>query len=66
MLIVVLVRALALGCRGHHDLVLENLALRQQSHTLRRAVKPPRTRPAEPAQPEPRLVASDSIGPRSM
>jgi putative transposase len=43
-LIIVLVRALALGCRGHHDLVLENLALRQQLHALRRAVKRPRLR----------------------
>jgi hypothetical protein len=29
-MIFVLVRALALACRGHHELVLENLALRQQ------------------------------------
>ena len=29
-MIVVLIRALALACRGHHELVLENLALRQQ------------------------------------
>jgi hypothetical protein len=43
-LIVVLVRALALGCRGHHDLLLENLALRQQVHALRRAVKRLRVR----------------------
>ena len=28
-MIVVLVRALALACRGHHELVLEHLALRQ-------------------------------------
>ena len=29
-MILVIVRALALACRGHHELVLENLALRQQ------------------------------------
>src|SRR5829696_7006240 len=34
-------RALALACRGHHELVLENLALRQQLHALTRT----RTRP---------------------
>jgi hypothetical protein len=27
---------LALACRGHHDLVLENLALRQQLNALKR------------------------------
>src|SRR5439155_19354081 len=37
-MILVLVRALALACRGHHELVLENLALRQQLHALRRTV----------------------------
>jgi hypothetical protein len=35
-MIVVFVRALALACRGHHELVLENLALRQQLHAFRR------------------------------
>jgi hypothetical protein len=34
-------RALALACRGHHEVVLENLALRQQLHALTRT----RTRP---------------------
>jgi hypothetical protein len=34
--ICVLVRALALTCRGHHELVLENLALRQQLHACKR------------------------------
>src|SRR5215213_4719036 len=34
-------RALALACRGHHELVLENLALRQQLQALTRT----RTRP---------------------
>src|SRR5712691_4631695 len=37
-MILVLVRALALACRGHHELVLENLALRQQLNALRRTV----------------------------
>jgi putative transposase len=32
-------RALALTCRGHHELVLENLALRQQLHALKRTVR---------------------------
>ncbi len=36
-MILVLVRALALACRGHHELVLENLALRQQLNALRRS-----------------------------
>lgn len=40
-IIVVLVRALALACRGHHELVLENLALRQQLNALRRTGKRP-------------------------
>src|SRR6267143_5398439 len=35
-MIVVLVRALALACHGHHELVLENLALRQQLNALKR------------------------------
>lgn len=34
--IFLLVRALALACRGHHELVLDNLALRQQLNELRR------------------------------
>ena len=37
-------RALALTCRGHHELVLENLALRQQLHALKRTVRPPQLR----------------------
>src|SRR2546425_12788440 len=37
-MILVLGRALALACRGHHELVLENLALRQQLNALRRTV----------------------------
>src|SRR5882672_8019802 len=35
-MIFVLVRALVLACRGHHELVLENLALRQQLNALKR------------------------------
>jgi putative transposase len=38
-LILVLVRAVALACRGQHELVLENLALRQQLHALKRTGK---------------------------
>jgi transposase InsO family protein len=38
-LLVVLVRALTLACRGHRELVLENLALRQQLTALRRTTK---------------------------
>jgi len=40
-MIFLVIRALALTCRGHHELVLENLALRQQLNALRRkAVRP--------------------------
>ena len=35
-MIFVLVRPLALACRGHHELLLENLVLRQQLNALRR------------------------------
>src|SRR5436309_13066044 len=38
-LLVVIVRAVALACRGHRELVLENLALRQQLTALRRTTK---------------------------
>ena len=43
-LILVLVRGLALSCRGHHELVLENLALRQQLITVKRSDRRPRVR----------------------
>src|SRR5262249_39373168 len=43
-MIVVLVRGLALACRGHHELVLENLALRQQVLALKRSGPRPRVR----------------------
>ena len=40
-LLIVVVRALALGLRGHRELVLENLALRQQMMAMKRANSPP-------------------------
>jgi putative transposase len=43
-MIFVLVRALALACHGHHELVLENLALRQQLNALRRTGTRPQLR----------------------
>jgi hypothetical protein len=39
-LILLIVRALVATCRGHHDLVLENIALRQQLRTVQRARRP--------------------------
>jgi hypothetical protein len=39
---IVLLIARALACRGHHEVVLENLALRQQLHAVRRTGRPPR------------------------
>ena len=42
--LVVLVRSLALICRGHRAVALENLALRQQVAVFRRAVKRPTLR----------------------
>ena len=36
-LLIVVGRALALGLRGHRELVLENLALRQQLMAMKRA-----------------------------
>jgi putative transposase len=43
-MIVLIVRALALACRGHQELVLENLALRQQLRASKRTTKRPRLR----------------------
>ncbi len=43
-MILVIVRALALACRGHQELVLENMALRQQLRAFKRATKRPRLR----------------------
>ena len=40
-LTLLLLRAITLACRGHHDVVLENLALRHQLRTLPRRVKRP-------------------------
>jgi hypothetical protein len=41
-LLIVIGRALALALRGHRELVLENLALRQQLAALKRTTKRPR------------------------
>jgi putative transposase len=43
-LILLLLRAITVACRGHHDVVLENLALRHQLRTLQRRVKRPHLR----------------------
>ena len=43
-LMLLLLRAIGLACRGHHDVVLENLALRHQLRTLQRRVKRPHLR----------------------
>ena len=43
-LTLLLLRAITLACRGHHDVVLENLALRHQLRTLQRGVKRPHLR----------------------
>ena len=43
-LTLLLLRAITLACRGHHDVVLENLALRHQLRTLQRRVKRPHLR----------------------
>ena len=40
-MILLIVRALALACRGHQELVLENIALRHQLRTLKRLVRRP-------------------------
>jgi hypothetical protein len=45
-LIVLIVRAIPLACRGHEDIVLENIALRHQLWTLQRAARP-RLRPRD-------------------
>jgi hypothetical protein len=41
-LLIVVGRTLALGLRGHPELVLENLALRQQLMAMKRATNRPR------------------------
>lgn len=43
-LLVAIGRALALAGRGHHELVLENMALRQQLRAMKRATKRPHLR----------------------
>jgi hypothetical protein len=43
-LLILVGRALALGLRGHRELVLENLALRQQLIAMKRANNRPRLR----------------------
>jgi putative transposase len=43
-MILLAVRALALACRGHRELVLENMALRQQLRAFKRTMKRPRLR----------------------
>lgn len=43
-MILSIVRALALACRGHQELVFENIALRHQLRTLQRSVRRPRFR----------------------
>jgi hypothetical protein len=40
-------RAIALACRGHEEVVLENIALLHQLRTLQRTVKRPRLRPRD-------------------
>jgi len=42
-MIFVVVRVLALACRGHHELAFEHLALRQQLNAVRRGVSFART-----------------------
>ena len=37
-------RALALACRGHQELVFENIALRQQLRALQRTIRRPQLR----------------------
>jgi putative transposase len=39
-LISLVVRGIVVACRGHHDVVLENMALRQQLRILQRAARP--------------------------
>jgi hypothetical protein len=41
-LMLLMLRATAAACRGHHDVVLENIALRRQLRTLQRQVNRPR------------------------
>jgi putative transposase len=43
-LLILMGRALTLACRGHEELVLENMALRQQLTAMKRTTKRPRLR----------------------
>src|ERR1700704_1526001 len=43
-MVALLIRAVGLACRGHHELLLENLALRQQLHALKRTTSRPQLR----------------------
>jgi hypothetical protein len=43
-LLVLIGRAVAFACRGHHELVLENLALRQQLSAMKRTARRPHLR----------------------
>jgi putative transposase len=43
-MVALLIRAVGLACRGHHELVLENLALRQQLNALKRTTSRPQLR----------------------
>jgi putative transposase len=43
-LLILMVRALTLACRGQRELVLENIALRQQLRALKQTTKRPRLR----------------------
>jgi len=45
--ILLIARGLALACRGHQELVLENIALRQQLRTLQRTARRPRLQPRD-------------------
>jgi putative transposase len=46
-LLLLLLRAIALACRGHREVVLENIALRHQLRTVQRRVKRPRICPSD-------------------
>ena len=56
-LLIVVGRALALGLRGHRELVLENLALRQQLMAMKRANRRP------PLGPSPTAVRAENASP---
>jgi putative transposase len=43
-MMLLILRAIALACRGHQDVILENMALRHQLRTLQRRVKRPHLR----------------------